>query len=507
MLQKVATAGVDLETVYSQTLRRIKEQKGGRSRLGIEVLMWVSHAERPLQIDELRHALAVEMGATDTDLENIRPQDTVLGSCLGLVVVDKETSTVRLIHYTLQEYLSRPEILPDAHKTLAQSCLTYLNYDQVKGRPANNVSNLGETPFLEYSSHYWGGHAKMELSNPVRTLALELLGRYDNHISSTLLLDKIQGYHAAWRIPYMFTGLHCVSYLGIDEIVDALIQIKGRDINQPGYKGRRPLTWAAQQGNQRAVTILLTRDDTDSDKPDRDGRTPLWWTSRNGHQGVVGLLLARDDVNPDKPDNDGATPLSAAAREGHEGAMILLLARHDVNPDQSDSNGRTPLWWASFHRHEGVVRLLLARNDVDPDKPGKYGGAPLWWASFHGYKGVVRLLLARDDVNPDKPGNDGETPLCAASSNGNEGVVGLLLARYDVNLDKPNNDGETPLWRASENGHEGVVRLLLARDDVNPNRPNNYGQTPLDIALGMGNQGVVKLLLSQRYHSRQARYQ
>ena len=79
MLRKVATTGVDLDNVYDQTLRRIREQKGDRSRLGMEVLMWVSHAERPLRINELCHALAAEMEATDIDLENVRPLDTVLG--------------------------------------------------------------------------------------------------------------------------------------------------------------------------------------------------------------------------------------------------------------------------------------------------------------------------------------------------------------------------------------------------------------------------------------------
>jgi len=79
MLRKVATTGVDLNSVYDQTLGRIKDQKGDRSRLGMEVLMWVSHAERPLRIDELCHALAVEIDseATDLDLENVPPQDTV----------------------------------------------------------------------------------------------------------------------------------------------------------------------------------------------------------------------------------------------------------------------------------------------------------------------------------------------------------------------------------------------------------------------------------------------
>ena len=45
MLQKVAATGVDLDSVYDQTLQRIKDQKGDRSRLGIEVLMWVSLLE------------------------------------------------------------------------------------------------------------------------------------------------------------------------------------------------------------------------------------------------------------------------------------------------------------------------------------------------------------------------------------------------------------------------------------------------------------------------------
>ena len=123
MLQKVATIGVDLDSVYTQTLQRIKEQKGGRPRLGMEVLMWISHAERPLTIDELRHALAVEIGATDLNPENICPQDMILRSCLGLVVVDKGTSTVRLIHYTLQEYLCPHNVPPPSHPTLALTCL------------------------------------------------------------------------------------------------------------------------------------------------------------------------------------------------------------------------------------------------------------------------------------------------------------------------------------------------------------------------------------------------
>ena len=289
MLQKVAKTGADLDNVYDQTLQRIREQKGDRSRLGMEVLMWVSHAERPLRFGELSHALAVEAGSTDLDPENIRQQDTVLGSCLGLISVDKETSAVRLIHYTLQEYLSRPKVMPNAHKILAQSCLTYLNYEQVKGLPTNEFLNYGDIPFLEYSSVYWGNHAKIELSECAKSLALKLLVQYPNHVSATILFNQFHGYHShpvIYHGCHLFAGLHCASYFGMVELVVALVEMRGcvigqRDciIDQRDCNGFTPLMWAASRGNEGVVRLLLRRNDVDSDKPDNDGKILLWLAS------------------------------------------------------------------------------------------------------------------------------------------------------------------------------------------------------------------------------------
>ena len=57
--------GVGLDDAYSATLGRIREQKGGKAKLGMEALMWISQAERLLKAQELCHALAVEVGTTD----------------------------------------------------------------------------------------------------------------------------------------------------------------------------------------------------------------------------------------------------------------------------------------------------------------------------------------------------------------------------------------------------------------------------------------------------------
>src|SRR5205807_3411601 len=111
--QKLSTMtdGVGLGDAYGATLGRIKAQGGERSRLGIGALMWISHSERSLKVDELCHALAVEIGSPNLDADGVPSIGTLLACCQGLVVVDKKASTVRLIHFTLQEYLlAHPEL-------------------------------------------------------------------------------------------------------------------------------------------------------------------------------------------------------------------------------------------------------------------------------------------------------------------------------------------------------------------------------------------------------------
>jgi len=102
------TQGNGLSEAYTATLTRIKAQKGYKSVLGLKALMWVLYSERPLQTEELCHSLAVEIGFADLDLEGVPALRIVLASCLGLITVEVSSSTVRLVHFTLQEYLSGP---------------------------------------------------------------------------------------------------------------------------------------------------------------------------------------------------------------------------------------------------------------------------------------------------------------------------------------------------------------------------------------------------------------
>jgi len=456
------TDGLGLGNAYSATLDRIKGQGGEKSRLGMAALMWISHAEQPLKPDDLCYALAVEIGSANLNTDNVPSIGTLLACCQGLIFVDKEASTVRLIHFTLQEYLlAHPELFGTPHSTIAETCLGYLNSQQVKALSTSPPPNFRDVPFLEYSSLYWGAHARRDLSDCAKSLALKPLDDCENHISTRIFLKIFQSWPAIdLNEPSLFSDLHCASIFGIDEIVACLVKVKGCDVNKTDRMGNTSLMWAARRENEGVVKTLLGRDDINPDKPNNGGETPLYWAATYGYEGVVKILLGRDDVNPDKPGSGGQTPLCSAATYGYEGVVKMLLGRDDVNPEKSDNYGRTPLYFAATCGYEGVVEILLGRDDVNPDKPDIDGRTPLCWAAKYGHEGVVKILLGRNDVNPDKPDNFGQTPLRHAVVHGHEGVVRILLGRIDVNPDKLDSLDQTPLHHAIEHQHEGIIALL-----------------------------------------------
>jgi len=104
-------------------MARMKEQPKSRMELGMSTIMWWLLAKR-LLVKELQHALAVKARDTVWDEEDIPTATVFLSACLGLVVVDKETTTVRLVHYSLQEYLQKNQeyYFPCGDSILSSAC-------------------------------------------------------------------------------------------------------------------------------------------------------------------------------------------------------------------------------------------------------------------------------------------------------------------------------------------------------------------------------------------------
>ena len=486
---------LELGQAYEETLQRIRAQDGGKGGLAMTTLMWICHSERPLRTDELCHALAVEVGSTYLNSDNVPAIETLLACCQGLVTVDNQASTVRLIHHTLREYLcTHCNLFPRAHLEIAETCLTYLDSDQVKRQP-----DLSSIPFLKYCSRYWGTHAKREHSDRMTSLAMEILGQYENHVAANSLLEQVLHPNDCPDVnaPLLFGGLHCASFFGVVEFITALLGVDGCDANVGDSTGMTSLIWAAKGGQEEAVVLLLSQKAVDPNKPDNSGNTPLAWAAVSGHESVVKQLLERGDVDPNKPNCQGNPPLSQAVLRGHEAVVKLLLDQERVNPDKPGNYGWTPLSIAVVFGRGSVVKQLLNSKDVNPNKPDSEGRTPLSLAAASGHGLVIEQLLAREDVDPNQPDNDGWTPLLHAASGGRSTVVKQLLGRGDVNPDKPEKKGKTPLSWAALNGHSSVVEQLLDRGSVNPNNPDENGRTPLSWAAINGHEAVVRYLLGR----------
>ncbi|KAG0133874.1 hypothetical protein HOY82DRAFT_639180 [Tuber indicum] len=337
------TNGLGLGDVYDATLDRIKRQGGEKARLGMDTLMWISHSERALTVDELCNALAVEIGSPDLIFDNVPTIRTLLACCQGLVVTDKEG--VRLFHVTLQEYLQdHPKLFVSAHSTMAETCLSFLNSQQVIALSDSPSPDPQRTPFLEYSSLYWGVHAKRKLSDRAKSLALKLFDHYNSHISVKIFLKEqksdlpIVDFH---NLP-PFSGLHYASAFGIDKLAATLVEVEGCNINQTDTIGNTPLWWAIRNRHEKLVEVLVGRSDLDPNKPDHDGKTPLHYAVENELEGVVKILLERSDVNPNERDHGGQTPLYRATRSGYEGVVKILLEWRDVNSKKLHNNNNPP---------------------------------------------------------------------------------------------------------------------------------------------------------------------
>jgi len=489
------TQGNGLSDAYTATLTRLRAQRGYKSALGLKVLMWVLHSERPLRAEELCHALRVETRSVDLDPQNVPTLQTLLSSCLGLVTVEPSSSTVRLAHFTLHEYLSSdPNLFHSPHSTIAEVCLTYLNFRHVWDIVPTVDPAPPTMPLLEYASCYWGEHTMKGVTEDVKALALRLLGRFDEHISARLMLlhynDKLYGpYFYGIEGATRFTGLHTVAFLGISAIVSPLLQIRDGMLMQETVRGGTALTWAARNGHEGVVETLLEREDVNPDQADAEfGRTPLSWAAGSGHDGVVKTLLEREDVNPNCADiKYSRTPLSLAAERGHEGVVKTLLEREDINTDQADAEfGRTPLSWAAGGGHERVVKTLLGRGDVGPHRADtKYGRTPLLWAAGNGHEGIVKSVLKQEDVDLNAVDSSGRTPLSWAAGNGHEGVVKVFLERKDITPNLADSSGRTPLLWATSKKDERVAQLLLEHQCFVPNQAHTNELPPASLRIAI----------------------
>ncbi|KAL4887806.1 ankyrin repeat-containing domain protein [Aspergillus ambiguus] len=250
-------------------------------------------ARRPLTVDELCHALAVEEGDSELYEDALPASEILVGSSAGLIRVDNKSKVIGLAHHTLQEYLEKhpAALLPDPDTVVAKACLTYLSFDEFETGPSTDGDVLERRlqvyQLFDYASRYWGYH--------VRKQTPELVNLVLQYVESEPKLSS----------SVQFGALHIAAYWGLEKIIDLVLQA-GVDINTPDSNGNTALHIAAGRGNYDCVENILQNGE-DVNVQNQSGETALHCAAKNNFRGVIELLLGEEALL--LADNEGWTAL------------------------------------------------------------------------------------------------------------------------------------------------------------------------------------------------------
>jgi hypothetical protein len=292
-----------LTEVYRKTMDRILNHNPNLSMLAKRVLAWVSHARRPLRVEELRHALAVEKGASELDPENLCLMKTLLSACVGMIVVDKQRNTIRLVHLTAREYINEygPNKPKEIETDITSTCMTYLSFRTIRHEVCDSISALEKLfklhPFLDYAARYWGDHAQ-DVEEELKVELMKFLKDKDVvSISFKALHHEPQRDSTPSRRPFQSlpsgqSALHVVAYWNLCITAKELISNNIDSVSHADAHGWTPLHWAAARGHQD-MTSLLVDQKANLEYEDLQGWTPIFWAVLKGQASMVNFLLKK----------------------------------------------------------------------------------------------------------------------------------------------------------------------------------------------------------------------
>ena len=502
----------DLNVLYDEAILRIEEQNPDYRILAEKALRWVAYTYRPLKVEALREALAIELEDLDFDVEAKQEIGLILDVCAGLLVFDEKNEIVRLVHYTAQDYFDKlaSSKFDDAHVLIAKECLVYLNYgifqnsqasstpyEEIRRAYAASDSQNEQDLFnlLGYASTFWAQHAMTKRDSTLglpevhQFLALhprvflQTPDRYDddpyNSYLSPLHICSGMKSHHGYEIA-AFYGLNDVLEMFCEEVEGAqnpthylnsslhlavsngqyrateIVLDHGAVINNTGWRGRIALHQAIWQGHLDLVKLLLARG-ADIDARGQDGKTPLFCATIHSRDDcIIALINSGADIHI--KDNKNKTILHCACENGQLNIVNILLA-HDMNADERGVKGRTPLFHAVWMSRTDCV-LALLDHGANPDIQDRYGSTVLHEAALVGELSAVNILLARGaktNVRDDK----GRTPMFYAAETCHiDCILALIDSSADMNVQ--DDDGFTPLHLAS--GSIEVMVELLKHD-------------------------------------------
>jgi ankyrin repeat protein len=495
-LTEIRSGGNSLVGAYDKTMRMIESQVKGHRKLAMHTLAWVAISSAPLTVEELQHALAIELGKISLNFDNITKFEIVLSTCAGLITIQKEywerRKTVHLVHETTQYYLleTREKHFGNVRTRLARLSLTYLTFQTFEaGHCESKASRKERYPLYAYLgrhfSHYMKGNDEDAKVKPM----LEKFFLGDGYVAALMqTLSWADMYSIGWNALHLAIfyrlgswmpllihkavdghdghgqpPIHLAVRINYFDGVEYLLSAPEVDCNATDMWKRTALSYACEEGEKLSVRLLLACDRIDCNIADTLDRTPLIFALERCQLAIVQLLLERKDVDYRSPDFHGSTPMHHAAMSNSEACMKELLSKPNPGINMVDSLGRTPLVRCIQNRCLETVLLLLARQDVDLDFPGTTGWDLLYVALELGHPHLMELFLTKIGSRIHSRDKNNRTALDHLAEYGNWQAVEQISERHKTTIRVECDFKDTALYHALRRGPPNVVKLLFSQ--------------------------------------------
>ena len=505
------------------------------------ILTLLCFAVRPLKVRELIDGIAVEIHGSKglNRKRRLQDADDILRICPGLIEIGQDatqaektyekeeyTPTVRIAHYSVQEYLRSERIRQqkaanfsvngdEANAEIAQICLTYL-FEHDLSYSILNQNLLEEFPLARFAAQYWHLHyqGSAEYAPDLDDLVLKLFQSRQTFATSVKLYDADLYDPTAMtlsrRSDDIASPIYYASLLGLDRILLALTESnqKGsvasahsilspstmsQDVNaQGGYHGNA-LQAASFKGHLKVVQLLLDQG-AEVNAQGGDNGNALQAALDGGHQKIVQMLLDRGaDIHVQGGFLGNA--LQAASSSGAQMAVQILLDRGaDINVQGGYFSNA--LQAASYGGHQKVIQILL-NGGAEINAQGGYESNALQAASSQGHERVVQMLLNYGAAT-DLKDVQGRHAFHLVSAKTKVNIV-KLVASFTQDCKVVDKQGRNGLHHAASGGSTEVVEWLL-KEGFCPNDADRDGWTPLHWAAKNGSVETSNVLKDAGAH-------